>query len=62
MRYLSLETRVRPALAATLPAESGGFVCLVDTGATVDCNAETLLHFAKLGSEFMRNMYGIASP
>ena len=25
--------RVRPALAAVLPAEKGGFVCLVDTGA-----------------------------
>lgn len=62
MRYLPLETRVRPALAATLPAENGGFVCLVDTGATVDCNAETLLHFARLGSEFMRDMYGICSP
>ncbi|MBO5907829.1 MAG: phosphate acyltransferase PlsX [Clostridia bacterium] len=62
MRYLPLETRVRPALAATLPSEKGGFVCVVDTGATVDCNAETLLHFARLGSEFMRNMYKIDSP
>ncbi len=62
MRYLPLETRVRPALAATLPAERGGFVCIVDTGATVDCNAETLLHFARLGTEFMRDMYGNPSP
>ena len=62
MRYLSTPERVRPALAAVLPAEKGGFVCLVDTGATIDCNAQTLLHFAKLGSAFMRDMYKIDSP
>ena len=62
MRYLSREDRVRPALAATLPAERGGFVCLVDTGATIDCGAQTLLHFARLGSEFMRDMYKLDSP
>jgi glycerol-3-phosphate acyltransferase PlsX len=53
---------VRPALAAVLPAEKGGFICLVDTGATIDCGASTLVHFAKLGSEFMRDMYKIESP
>ena len=62
MRYLSTPERVRPALAAVLPAERGGFVCLVDTGATIDCNAQTLLHFARLGSAFMRDMYKIESP
>ena len=51
MRYLSRADRVRPALAATLPAENGNIVCLVDTGATIDCGATTLLHFAKLGTE-----------
>lgn len=62
MRYLSRADRVRPALAATLPSERGGFVCLVDTGATIDCGASTLLHFAKLGTEFMRATYKIESP
>ncbi|MBQ8879362.1 MAG: phosphate acyltransferase PlsX [Clostridia bacterium] len=62
MMHLSLETRVRPALAALLPAERGGFVCLVDTGATIDCGPETLAHFARLGSDFMRDMYGIENP
>ena len=62
MRYLPTEDRVRPALAATLPAERGGFVCLVDTGATIDCGAQTLLHFARLGSAFMKDMYKIDSP
>jgi len=62
MRFLSGEERVRPALAAVLPAESGSFTCLVDTGATVDCGAATLLHFARLGSDFMKRLYRLDSP
>ena len=62
MRYLSGKERVRPALAAVLPAQNGGFTCLVDTGATVDCTPQMLHHFAKLGVGFMRDMYGIPSP
>ena len=62
VRYLSGEDRVRPALSAILPAASGGFTCLVDTGATIDCSASTLLHFAKLGSGFMQKFYGIDNP
>lgn len=62
MRHLSGKDRVRPALAAILPAENGGFTCLVDTGATVDCTPSILHHFAKLGSDLMQRMYGIAQP
>lgn len=62
MRYLSGKERVRPALAAVLPAQNGGFTCLVDTGATIDCNPQMLHHFAKLGRDFMRATYGIDSP
>lgn len=62
MRYLTKKGRVRPALAAVLPAESGGFTCIVDTGATIDCQAPTLLHFARLGRDFMRELYRIESP
>jgi len=62
MRFLSGRERVRPALAAVLPSEDGGFTCLVDTGATVDCGADLLHHFARIGSEFMAKMYGIESP
>ncbi len=62
MRYLSRKDRVRPALAAVLPAQNGTFTCLVDTGATIDCNPAMLHHFARLGSDFMRDMYGIESP
>lgn len=62
MRYLSGEHRVRPALAAVLPAQNGSFVCLVDTGATIDCTPPVLHHFAKLGAQFMKDMYGIENP
>ncbi len=62
MRYLSGKDRVRPALAAVLPSENGGFTCLVDTGATIDCTSAMLHHFARLGSEFMRATYAIDRP
>ena len=62
MRYLSGKERVRPVLAAVLPAANGCFTCVVDTGATIDCNPTMLHHFARLGSAFMRDMYGIESP
>ncbi|MBR2721602.1 MAG: phosphate acyltransferase PlsX [Clostridia bacterium] len=62
LRYLSRQDRVRPALAVTFPAEAGGYVCLVDAGATVDCTSSTLLHFARLGTEFAKDMYRIESP
>ena len=62
MRYLSGKERVRPALAAVLPAQTGSFTCVVDTGATIDCTPAMLHHFAKLGSDFMRDMYGIEHP
>ena len=62
MRYVSSKDRVRPALAAVLPSSDGGFTCLVDTGATIDCTPQMLCHFARLGSEFMKLTYGIENP
>ena len=62
MRYVSGKDRVRPALAAVLPSADGGFTCLVDTGATIDCTPQMLHHFAKLGSDFMKITYGIETP
>ena len=62
VRYLPCETRVRPALAGVLPAKDGGFVCLCDIGATTDCTAQMLCHFARLASDFMRENFGIESP
>lgn len=62
LRYVPAKELKRPALAAILPAESGGFTCLVDTGANIDCNAGRLLEFAYMGEAFMRQNYGIESP
>ena len=62
MRYVSGKERVRPALAAVLPSADGGFTCLVDTGATIDCTPQMLHHFARLGSDFMKQTYGIRCP
>ena len=62
MRFLSTPERTRPALAVPLPAENGGTTCLVDTGATVDCTAQMLLHFARLGTAFMSALHNIESP
>jgi glycerol-3-phosphate acyltransferase PlsX len=62
LRYLPSKDLKRPALAAVLPAERGGFTCLVDTGANIDCTPSQLLSFAKMGSEFMHDLYGIEDP
>lgn len=62
MRFLPAKERTRPALAAVLPTQTGGFTCLVDTGATIDCTAGMLLHFASLGSDFMKKYYAISEP
>ena len=62
LRYLLDEKRTRPALAAILPHNQGGFTCLVDTGASVDCGPSQLVEFAHLGRDFMRRLYKIENP
>ena len=62
LRYVPGKVLKRPALAAVLPAEKGGFTCLVDTGANIDCTPSQLVDFAYMGSEFMSTYYGITSP
>lgn len=62
LRYTPSKELKRPALAAVLPAEKGGFTCLVDTGANIDCTASQLHAFGRMGSDFMRTYYGLESP
>lgn len=62
LRYVPAKELKRPALAAILPAEQGGYTCLVDTGANIDCNASQLVDFAHMGSDFMKTYYHIESP
>ena len=49
-------------MAALLPNEAGGYTCLVDTGATIDCTSGQLHQFAHLGTKLMKKMYGIENP
>ena len=62
LRYVPAKTLRRPSLAAILPAESGGFTCLVDTGANIDCTPTQLVDFAHMGAEFMKNYYSVENP
>ena len=62
LRYLPAKQLKRPALAAILPAEKGGFTCLVDMGANIDCGSRQLVDFAHMGAEFMQKYYGIENP
>ena len=62
IRFLLADKAVRPCIAAILPTTQGGFTCLVDTGASIDCGAAQLVEFAHHGSDFMRRLYKIESP
>lgn len=62
LRYIPSTDLKRPALAGILPAERGGYTCLVDMGANIDCNSSQLVAFAHMGSDFMREYYSIESP
>lgn len=51
-RYLlkTMDGIDRPAIAASLPNQKGGFTTVLDLGANVDCGPEHLLQFAIMGS------------
>lgn len=51
----------RPAIAALVPHQNGHSV-LIDAGATIDCKAEHLLHFAVMGSAYARWKFGTYEP
>jgi glycerol-3-phosphate acyltransferase PlsX len=51
----------RPAICTLLPTMRGQSVVL-DLGANVECDAETLVQFAIMGEAFARVMLGIARP
>ncbi len=52
----------RPAFCPLLPTMNGGIVGVCDSGANVDITPEMLLHQAIIGSAYLKNVYGIASP
>ena len=51
----------RPAIAVPLPSLKGPVV-LLDSGATVDCDANNLFEFAIMGSVYSEQVLGIKNP
>lgn len=52
----------RPGILAPLPTLEGQDTYLIDVGATADCHAEHLVHFARMGATYAREVVGIRSP
>lgn len=52
----------RPAIAAVMPNQRGGFTTVLDLGANVDCSAEHLLQFAVMGSALVAAVDGKENP
>jgi glycerol-3-phosphate acyltransferase PlsX len=63
-RYVlkTLEGIDRPAIAAVMPNQRGGYTTVLDLGANVDCSAEHLLQFAVMGSALVSAVDGKANP
>ena len=51
-----------PALASALPCNGENLLCLVDCGANIECTADDLARFAKMGHAFSKSYCGIESP
>jgi len=52
----------RPGILAPLPTLAGKDIFLIDVGATSDCHAEHLVHFAKMGITYAEEVIGIRNP
>jgi glycerol-3-phosphate acyltransferase PlsX len=63
-RYVlkTLEGIDRPAIAAVMPNQIGGYTTVLDLGANVDCTAEHLLQFAVMGSALVAAVDGKENP
>ncbi len=51
----------RPAIASFFPTRRGE-TCMLDLGANLDCDAETLVQFALMGQVFARIVLGLERP
>lgn len=52
----------RPALATLLPTQNNQKVLLLDLGASISYDAESLLQYAVMGSVFMQECHAVPSP
>lgn len=55
------EGLTRPAIATIFPTAAKPIIVL-DAGANVDCSAEELVQFARLGAVYVEDIFGRASP
>jgi phosphate acyltransferase len=62
MVLLGLHEGVERATVATLLPTGSTPVVMLDAGANLDCSARELVGFAYLGTVYMRDLMGIASP
>ncbi|HNV93315.1 MAG TPA: phosphate acyltransferase PlsX [Candidatus Cloacimonas sp.] len=59
--YRCIKNVQRPAIAVVFPTQEGHQI-LLDMGANVDCSAENLLQFAKLGSMYFEYFFQTKNP
>ena len=60
---LGLQPGLRfPALASALPCNGENLLCLVDCGANIECTADDLTRFARMGHIFSKCYCGIENP
>lgn len=59
---LGLHNGVQRASVAALFPTANGPVLVIDAGANLDCTPKELVCFARLGSVYMRDVRGVASP
>ncbi len=52
----------RPTLLTILPNDKGGFTCLADCGANVDCKPHHLLKFGEYATEYCEKVLGVENP
>lgn len=52
----------RPTLLTLLANDKGGFTCLADCGANVDCKPHHLLKFGQYASDYSKKVLGVENP
>jgi len=52
----------RPALCPILPTVDGGKVAIIDCGANMDSKPINLVHFAIMGTAYLKSVYGVEDP
>jgi phosphate acyltransferase len=62
LRWGRIKGVTRPGIAVPIPVPGSHPQILIDGGATVDCDPEWLLQFARMGSEYARARFGIEAP